>query len=191
MIAYLKGQVLDAGEDHVILENQGVGYQVHLTSQTLQQLPSEGEPAEFHIYTQVREDALLLYGFQRKAEKEFFLALLKVNGVGPKMAMSVLSAASVERLQEMVEAGDVKALTSLPRVGKKTAEQMILGLKGKLVLAPEKPAAPMASNVQEITFALCNLGFKPAEVEKVVEKMDPGVEVSEGIRAGLRALSQL
>ncbi len=189
MIAYLKGQVLDLGEDHLVLETHGVGYQVFATPDTLAAVT--GGEAQLHIYTHIREDALVLYGFLRKVEKSFFLALIKINGVGPKMALSILSAATVERLKEMVDEGDLKGLTSLPKVGKKTAEQMILGLKGQLVMV-DTAAAPKASKARsEIAFALCNLGFRAQDVDKVVQQLEPGMDVSEGIRAGLKALSQL
>lgn len=188
MIAYLKGQVIDFGEDHLVLETHGVGYQVFVTQNTLERAV-RGETRELFIYTQIREDALQLFGFESKVQKAFFLALIKINGVGPKMAINILSAASVEHIRDLVDRGDVKGLTALPKVGKKTAEQIVLGLKGQLVFDDPKVAEPVGAK-KEITFALCNLGFKASEVEKVVEQLDAKIEVAEGIRLGLRALSQ-
>jgi Holliday junction DNA helicase RuvA len=195
MIGYLKGNVLEVGAETAILEIHGVGYEVSCPGPVLQDLAlHRDQPQELWIYTHLREDALHLFGFGSANEKEFFLTLLKINGVGPKMALSILSGASIEKIMAMIEAEDVKGLTQLPKVGKKTAEQMILSLKGKLVLTPRgasAQAAPVASqNLQMISSALVNLGYKINDVERVLTEFPRDMEVHEGVRRGLQVLAK-
>lgn len=138
MIGYLKGRCVYLDQESVILEVQGVGYEVYCSLGTLSELSaSMQEEVVFWIYTHVREDQLQLFGFLTKEEKNLFLSLLKVNGVGPKSALSILSGARYNQLVEMIESGDAKALSQLPKIGKKTAEQIILSLQGKLVRIEE------------------------------------------------------
>jgi Holliday junction DNA helicase RuvA len=148
----------------------------------------------------LREDAISLFGFSSQFEKRMFLSLVKVNGVGPKMATKILSGASLEQISNWIEMGDVKALSSLPKVGKKTAEQMILSLKGKLVLSPDEPsaakkvptfnAAPRFYGPRaEILSALVNLGFRAQDAERVVSDFPEDIDLQAGIRQGLHSLS--
>jgi Holliday junction DNA helicase RuvA len=189
MIAFLQGNVLMTDEDSVVLNVRGVGYEVFMSAQSLIQvvgLPS----AQLWIHTVVREDALQLYGFLARAEKDLFLSLLKVNGVGPKGAMKILSGASFNSLVQMIDDGDATALSKLPKVGKKTAEQIILQLKGKLVLAGETDISKSGFAARsEIISALTHLGFKATEVEKAVDKMDATTDLEEGVRKGLGMLT--
>ena len=129
MIGYLKGDILQAGDDQVLLNVNSVGYEVFCSEQVLTKLIGETR-TEFWIHTHVREDQLSLFGFLTKSEKQFFLSLLKVNGIGPKVALKILGAAPIEALISMIEDSDVRGLSQLPKVGKKTAEQIILELKG-------------------------------------------------------------
>ncbi|MGZ3727534.1 MAG: Holliday junction branch migration protein RuvA, partial [Pseudobdellovibrio sp.] len=127
MIGFLEGIVFDVSSDSFILNVNGVGYDISAPLQTLNDVQVLlGQKMKVWIYSHVREDAFQLFGFLTKPEKEFFMQLLKVNGVGPKSALSVLSGAPVAQIQEWIEASDAKALSSLPKVGKKTAEQIIL-----------------------------------------------------------------
>ncbi len=194
MIGYLKGNVLEVGLETAILEVNGVGYEVSCSGPVLQDLATHRErPQELWIYTHLREDALHLFGFASAEEKEFFLTLLKINGVGPKMALSILSGASIEKIMMMIDSEDVKGLTQLPKVGKKTAEQMILSLKGKLVLSARgegKKVAPSSQNMQLITSALVNLGYKINDVERVMTEFPRDMEVQEGVRRGLQVLAK-
>jgi Holliday junction DNA helicase RuvA len=195
MIGYLKGNVLEVGLETVILEVNGIGYEVLCPGPTLQDLATHRERTqELWIYTHLREDALHLFGFASADEKEFFLTLLKINGVGPKMALSILSGASIERIMAMIEGEDVKALTQLPKVGKKTAEQMILSLKGKLVLSGRDPdgkkSIPASQNLRLITSALVNLGYKINDVERVITEFPREMEIQEGVRRGLQVLAK-
>lgn len=193
MIGYLRGRVRDVNDDTLLLDVQGVGYEVFCTGRLLDQSRFQmGELTEVWISTHVREDAFNLFGFESRAEKDFFLTLLKVNGVGPKLALNALSGATATEIASLIENEDVKALTKLPKVGKKTAEQMILTLKGKLVskdvTSGEGPAISGLA-AREVTSALVNLGFRPVDVDKVVSKLAKDISFEEGVRQGLAALT--
>lgn len=188
MIGFIKGDILQSGEDHVLVNVHGVGYEVHCSEQVLQKLIGEAR-AEFWIHTHVREDQFSLFGFLSKSEKQLFLSLLKVNGIGPKVAIKILGAAPIESLVSMIEDSDVRGLSQLPKVGKKTAEQIILELKGKLVLAGEEKHTPAFAARADIVSALVNLGFKLSEVEKVVNDMGAQTDLQEGVRSGLQRLT--
>jgi Holliday junction DNA helicase RuvA len=193
MIGFLRGHIVDVQPENLIVDVSGVGYELQCSANTLTSvLP--GDEGMFHVYTHVREDQITLFGFQTSAEKRLFLSLINVNGVGPKLAIKILSGATVERVVEMVDAGDVKALTALPKVGKKIAEQIILSLKGKLVFEETSgsrsgPIAKAFAGRTEIVSALVNLGFRIADVEKVVEEIPAGTDLESGVRQGLQALS--
>jgi Holliday junction DNA helicase RuvA len=196
MIGYLKGQLVEVNLETALVVCHGVGYEVQASTHTLSMLEgSQSKDVVLWIYTHVREDALMLFGFLSKDEKQMFLQLLKVNGIGPKMAMNILSGASFDQLLEMIETEDVKALSKLPKVGKKTAEQMILALKGKLVVGPtdtkagKKPAAPTAQ--RELSSALVNLGFRPVDVDRVVSNIPKDMDLETGLKTALSALTNL
>jgi holliday junction DNA helicase RuvA len=193
MIAQLKGLIIEVGVDSAILEVAGVGYEITCSVNTLGEMQA-GQKFTAYTYTHVREDILQLFGFSSKDEKYLFTTLLKVNGVGPKMAINILSGATVGQLQAMIESEDVKSLSKLPKVGKKTAEQMILALKGKLVVAEKEigkgKQLPLPSQ-REIASALINLGFRMQDVDKVVSQLDENIDLHEGIRKGLSALTSL
>ena len=196
MIGYLRGTVLEVGLETVTLEVGGVGYELSCSGPVLQDLGTHKDQVqELWVYTHLREDALHLFGFASSDEKVFFLTLLKINGVGPKLALSILSGASIEKIMSMIENEDVKGLTCLPKVGKKTAEQMILSLKGKLVLSSREgsknfSSSPSSQNLQLITSALVNLGYKINDVEKVIVEFPREMEIQEGVRRGLQVLAK-
>jgi Holliday junction DNA helicase RuvA len=190
MIGYLQGRPMRFGADHVILLVQGVGYELHCSTQTLQAL--EGRSfVELWVHTHVREDALQLFGFASELEKSLFLSLLKVNGVGPKSAMNALSGAPTENIVQWIEDSNVAALTKLPKVGKKSAEQIILTLQGKLVREGSGAIGAGAKFVArpQIVSALVNLGFRLSDVEKVVDQMPPETGLEAGLRQGLAGLT--
>lgn len=196
MIGYLRGRVRDITDETMVLDVQGVGYEVFCTDRLLDHARERmGDLAELWISTHVREDAFHLFGFESRDEKNFFLTLLKVNGVGPKLALSALSGATATEIARLIENEDVKALTKLPKVGKKTAEQMILTLKGKLV--SQEPArggeGPTITGLaaREVSSALVNLGFRPVDVDKVVAKLPKDITFEEGVRQGLAALTSI
>lgn len=190
MIGFLKGVLLEITAESILLDVNGVGYDVQILSKSLAELwGQQGKAISLWIYTHVREDQITLFGFETQAEKKLFLLLLKVNGVGPKMAMTVLSGGALSDIQSMIENGDAKALARFPRVGKKTAEQMILTLKGKLVSADA--TENLRSVVQkEVAFALKNLGFKENLVSDFILQLPSDISVEDGVREGLKKLTQ-
>lgn len=201
MIAWLKGAVKELTSDSAILDVSGVGYELTCSSNTLSDLSQMpvGD-VELFVHTHVREDALLLYGFSSKAEKQMFHSLLQVNGIGPKLAVTILSGARLETIVDWIERGDAKSLTGLPKVGKKTAEQIILELKGKLVILADEEKKQKKGSVtlsgfggtrSQVFSALVNLGFRAQEVEEVVAKMDASVDVETGVREGLQLLTSI
>lgn len=189
MIGYLRGKIIEVMSDAALIDVHGVGYEIHASSNTLGDLQTLlGKDIIVWVHTHVREDALQLFGFHAKEEKNLFLSLLKVNGVGPKMALSILSGGRPAQIQEMIEAGNAKALSGLPKVGKKTAEQIILTLKGKLVSAEETVKSKSETHTQ-ITSALLNLGYKSQLVDQFVSSLPSNIDVEEGIRKGFQTLS--
>ncbi len=191
MIGFLRGEVVELQPEYFILDVQGVGYEIYCSLQTIAQISEyTSKTISIWIYTHVREDAILLYGFQYREEKNLFLSLLKVNGVGPKLAIGILSGASYDKLVDLIETSDAKALSQLPRVGKKTAEQIILSLKGKLVRVPEKTVEKDQLKLQ-VSSALINLGFKPQLVDEYVGQLSKDMSVEDSIRGGLAKLTQM
>lgn len=192
MIGRLQGTLVECHLDSVLLDVQGVGYEVFPHARALGELQSQvGDQTLLWIYTHVREDALQLFGFLSNDEKTLFLQLLKVNGVGPKLALNILSGASDEEITLWIEGGDAKALSKIPKVGKKIAEQIILTLQGKLVRVEAPQKQLKSKRLKEIHFALTNLGFKPSVVDEFLTTLPEEVEVEEGIRLGLSQLSQM
>lgn len=182
MIGYLQGIVKWVEPPSVIVDVQGVGYEVACSTNSLSDLP-EDRSASLWIYTHVREDIIQLYGFTTQVEKKLFESLLKVNGIGPKMAIQILSGATLDRIIDAIEQQDVKALTQLPKVGKKIAEQMILTLKGKLIVDTSTKEAH-----DDLSSALTNLGFKPLDVQEIVKKVDRKKPFEQQLRSALTAL---
>lgn len=193
MIGFLEGTVFDVTTDNLILKVNGVGYEVMTTTQTLADAQVLiGQNLPLWIYSHVREDAFTLFGFLTKPEKEFFMQLLKVNGIGPKMALTAMSGAPMAQIQAWIEAGDAKALSGLPKIGKKTAEQIVLTLQGKLVIIETKGKAGAKAKPEthrQIASALVNLGFKANLVDQFIESVPPTATLEEGVRQGLQKLS--
>ena len=175
MIGYLRGRIVEVAPSLVVLDVQGVGYDVHIPLSTyyeLQKLAPDAE-ATLRIHTHVREDALLLFGFASTAERQLFEKLIAVSGIGPKLAQTVLSGMGADDLVGALSAGNVRRLTSIPGVGKKTAERMVLELRDKVKdLATTAVAVlPESAAESDLVLALVNLGYKQAVVERVVAKV--------------------
>src|SRR5690606_35359719 len=186
---YLSGTTIQMDAETAILDVQGVGYEVLCYVNTLDHL-AVGSLAKLFIHTHVREDALTLFGFLIANEKHLFHSLIKVNGVGPKLAIKILSGTTIDHFLEMIEGEDVKGLSKLPKVGKKTAEQLVLSLKGKLKLMDDASGEKSQKGVsKEIFSALVNLGFKDTDVQKVIQELPSGTSFEEGVRKGLSSLS--
>ena len=185
MIALLTGLIAYKSPDHIILDVQGVGYRVQIPFSTYYELPEEGSAAVLHIHTSVREDAILLYGFRTRLEKTFFQLLIAVSGVGPKLARDILSNIQPGHLAQALVQGDLNKLSTIPGIGKKTAERLVLELKdkvGKLDLST-LPAAdvrgiPPEDVAEDVISALLNLGYKEPQVRKALAGLDAGGGVS-------------
>jgi len=188
MIGYLQGRPLRFGTDHFILLVQGIGYEVFASTQTLMAL--EGKSfAEVWVHTHVREDSLQLFGFATEMEKSLFVSLLKVNGIGPKSAITILSGAPSETILGWIEEANVAALSKLPKIGKKSSEQIVLTLQGKLVRSGDGVSGVKFVARPQIVSALVNLGFRLHDVEKVVDAMPADTNLESGLRRALADLT--
>jgi holliday junction DNA helicase RuvA len=195
MIAYLRGRLFAKQPGQVIVETGGVGYDVTISVPTFTALPAEGAEVSLYIYTQVREDALALFGFMERDEKRLFERLITVSGVGPKLAVTILSGLDPERTVTAIRAQDHATLTRIPGVGKKLAERLVVELKERLDdFAAAAPAAGVtAPAAEDVLSALVNLGYqRPAAlkaIETVVEKdKAAGAEFDALFRAALKVI---
>jgi Holliday junction DNA helicase RuvA len=192
MIAMLRGTLVDKGIDHVLIDVAGVGYRVAVSLNTLAALPSVGQSATVHTELIVREDSLSLVGFATIDERAAFDLVTSVQGIGPKLAMSILSTLEAPELARAVRDGDHARLVRIPGIGKKTAERLVLELRDKFV--PGATAtAPKISGSTAVISALVNLGYKPAEAERAsgeAQKAHPGAGVAELVKAALRILAE-
>lgn len=171
MIAHLRGKLLAKHPNQVIVETSGVGYDVTITVPTFSDLPETGTEVVLHIHTHVREDALALYGFLRSSEKLLFEKLLTVSGIGPKLAITILSGMPAEEMVRSIRGNDVARLTRIPGIGKKTAERMVLELRDKLPEAgpaATPTAAPLSPVEDDVLSALLNLGYQRPAAEKAL-----------------------
>jgi Holliday junction DNA helicase RuvA len=174
VIARLSGIVLEKSGDSAVLDVQGVGYHVHLSLQSLGQLPPEGARAQLRCYTHVREDALQLFGFLTAEEEELFHLLISVSGVGPKLGLNILSGMPATELATAILHGEIARLTRIPGVGKKTAERLVLELKDRIRtsgLATARPSQPPPATSPDAALlsALVNLGYRTAAAERTAE----------------------
>jgi len=190
MIARLTGLLAEKSPPHVLLDVNGVGYEVQVPMSTFYNLPELG--AKVTLLTQfiVREDAQLLYGFLSASERESFRELIKISGVGPRIALAVLSGLSSDELAKAVVAQDASRLIKVPGIGKKTAERLLLELKGRLAPSLHSPAGPTTDTHIDIEQALLSLGYSEKEAQLALKQLPPDVGVSEGIKQALRALSR-
>lgn len=171
MIAHLRGRILEKHPSHVILEAAGVGYEVTISVPSFSGLPAEGAEVSLYIHTHVREDTLALYGFLRREEKQLFERLIGVSGIGPKLAITVLSGIASDALVTALRGNDLTALTRIPGVGKKTAERMVLELRDKLDGLAAAPAPAPATRMEEdVISALVNLGYQRGSAEQAVKR---------------------
>ena len=171
MIAHLRGTLLAKHPNQAIVETHGVGYEVAITVPTFSEMPAAGAEVALHIHTHVREDALSLYGFLRLAEKHLFEKLLTVSGIGPTLAIKILSGMPADEMIGAIRGGDLARLTRIPGIGRKTAERMVLELRDKLPSATgaSEMNATFASPVEEdVISALVNLGYQRAAADKAL-----------------------
>ncbi len=172
MIAHLRGRLISKHPNQAIVEAAGVGYEVNITIPTFSDLPGLGAEVALFIHTHVREDALALFGFLRAEEKQLFEKLISVSGIGPKLAITILSGMPAETMVAAIKGNNVAALTRIPGIGKKTAERMVLELRDKLEGFGAAAAAVAASPVEEdVLSALVNLGYQRPLVERALARL--------------------
>lgn len=194
MIGRLKGEIVEKQAPGIVVDCNGVGYEVETPMSTFLELPAEGREVTLLTHLLVREDSQTLYGFATAAEKNLFRALLKISGVGAKMALAILSAMSAGDFQRCVEFEDATTLTKIPGVGKKTAERLIIEMRDRVTQLPTAAATGKvtvdAGPRQEAVDALIALGYKPAEVTKLVTSLDTdGQSAEDIIRSALRQVA--
>ena len=197
MIGILHGVLLVKKPPQLLIDVAGVGYEVSAPMTTFYELPEIGNEITLHTHLAVREDAHVLYGFLREQDRLLFRTLVKVSGVGPKLALAILSGMSADEFAGLVQIGDSTALTKLPGVGKKTAERLVVEMKDRLkdwqgvTIAPEtstSSAVPANNTVKDAVSALVSLGYKPQEASRMVSQVESdGLSSEEMIRLALRA----
>ena len=201
MYAYIKGILTDMSEDTVVVEAGGIGYNIHTTGQTFDYLPSVGEEVKLYTYLNVREDAMVLYGFLTKDDLRVFKLLLGVSGIGPKGALAILSVMTTDDLRFAVLGEDAKAIARAPGVGAKTAQRLILELKDKFSLEDafeqklahtnEATAEGMKGVKNEAVAALVALGYSSSEALQAIGKVEitEGADVEDVLKAALKNMA--
>ena len=201
MYAYIKGELAEINTDHIVIEAGGIGYQVFISLQTFDYLPSVGDNLKIYTYLYLREDAMILYGFLTKDDLELFKLLISVSGIGPKGGLAILSTLEADDLRFAILSGDAKAISKAPGVGGKTAQRVILELKDKLSLEDafeaktehvQKNAAAAGGSVKnDAVMALTALGYSSTESLKAVSAVEitEDMDVEEVLKAALKHLS--
>jgi Holliday junction DNA helicase RuvA len=190
MIGRLAGTLIAKHPPQVVVDVRGVGYELDVPMSTLYQLPATGADVTLLTHLIVREDAHQLYGFATEGERSLFRKLLKISGVGARIALAVLSGMSVADLRDAVSRQETGRLTRIPGIGKKTAERLLLELKDKLDVAVIAVRAESEGASNDIVDALLSLGYSDKEARFAVTKLESGLSVTEGIRQALKALSK-
>ncbi|WVH09288.1 MAG: Holliday junction ATP-dependent DNA helicase RuvA [Fluviibacter phosphoraccumulans EoVTN8] len=197
MIGRLSGRLIAKQPPAVLIDVQGVGYEVDVSMNTFCELPALDAPVTLHIHMAVREDGHFLYGFLSDSERAAFRQLIKISGVGARMALAVLSGLSVDELAATIARQDVACFTRIPGIGKKTAERLLLELKGKLDLVAGNAAAIIAGHsvatdpLQDTIDALVALGYNAREAQSATKALPAGVSTTDAIRLALKQLSGL
>lgn len=197
MIAQLTGMLVAKAPDHCVIDVNGVGYSIHVSLTTFAALPEAGAMASLAIHTYVREDQLLLYGFATAQEKALFQRLIGISGVGPKTALAILSGLPADHLIDAIGAEDHARLSTIPGVGKKTAERIIIELKDRVArdatLAAAAHATPRGRRYEDVVSALTNLGYARAVAEAAIRKASwsEAMPIEEAIRAALKELCRV
>jgi holliday junction DNA helicase RuvA len=169
VIAHLRGRLISKHPSQAVVEAGGVGYDVAISIPTFSELPAAGNEVTLHIHTHVREDAIALFGFLHAKDKQLFERLISVSGIGPKLAITIMSGMSPDAMVAAIRSNDVATLTRIPGIGKKTAERLILELRDKLDQFGAAPAAPTTTPVQDdVLSALLNLGYQRPAAERAL-----------------------
>lgn len=183
MYGYIKGIVTEIESTYIILENQGIGYLVYTANPYSFK---EQEETKVYLYNQIREDENTLYGFTSKEEKDLFLKLINVKGLGPKMALPMLATGSIAGIVDAIERENVLYLKKFPKIGDKVARQIILDLKGKLVAGSTQMGT--AANYDELVEVLKGLGYKPGDIKHVLPQIDTTKSIEEQIKEALKLM---
>ncbi len=195
MIAYLKGILIQKSTNQVILDVGGVGYRTWIPLSTYLKLGSVDETVELHIYTHLTDNSLSLYGFSSDEEKEIFLKLISISGIGPKLALNILSGIEASDLEDAIKRSDVARIALIPGIGKKTALRIAVELQEKLEMKEKALEAEGFQEKEDLISALMNLGFKRREVEKVVEDTfkahSPEADFETLLRESLKKMAKL
>lgn len=190
MIGRLHGKLLEKNPPQILIDVSGVGYEVDVPMSTFCNLPEVGGELTLHTHFVVREDAQLLYGFATLAERAVFRALIKISGIGPKIALALLSGITVDQLKDAVDRGETGLLTKVPGIGKKTAERLVLELKGKLAGTGAATAAVPTSGARaDVAAALIALGYSEREAAAATKKLPEDCTVNDGLRLALKSLT--
>jgi Holliday junction DNA helicase RuvA len=193
MIAHLRGKLIARHPNQVIVDVMGVGYDVTISVPTFSELPPAGGEVALHIHTHVREDQIALYGFLRPEEKHLFEKLISVSGIGPKLAITILSGMATDEMTCAIRGNDVARLTKIPGIGRKTAERMVLELRDKLppIGSDQVHVMPSLSAIQEdVLSALMNLGYQRASAEKAISSVEKNGSFDAMFRAALAVMSK-
>lgn len=191
MIGRITGTLIEKHPPQIVVDAHGVGYEINVPMSTFYNLPALGERVALHTHLVVREDAQLLYGFGNEAERATFRQLIKITGVGAKMALAVLSGMNANELAQAVTMQDTGRLTKIPGIGKKTAERLLLELKGKLADAlPGVGHGGVADAGSDVLNALLALGYNEREATHAVRQLAATASVEDGIRQALKLLSK-
>nr|WP_260524823.1 Holliday junction branch migration protein RuvA [Pseudomonas sp. MWU16-30317] len=198
----MRGTLAEKQPPHLIIDVNGLGYELEVPMTTLYRLPPVGQPVTLHTHLVVREDAQLLYGFFERRERELFRELIRLNGVGPKLALALMSGLDVDELVRCVQAQDTSALVKIPGVGKKTAERLLVELKDRFKAwetvpsmfqlvsdGPQGSSVPVATAEHDAVSALISLGYKPQEASKAVSAIkEKGLSSEDLIRRALKGM---
>jgi holliday junction DNA helicase RuvA len=189
MIGRLRGTLVSLRATGVVLDVGGVGYEVVVTPRTVADLPSIGEEVVLHTHLVVREDAMIVHGFASESERDLFRVLLSASGIGPKVAMTALGALHSDELRRAIAAEDIDMLTTVPGIGKRGAQKMVLELKPKIT-ETDAESVVGASTVSQVREALEGLGYQAAEIREVMADIETDAPVADQLRQALRSLGR-
>lgn len=180
MLDFIKGIIEDLESDHIVISNNGIGFKVYTANPYIFK---EGEETKVYLYNQIKEDEYNLFGFKQKEERELFLKLINVKGLGPKIALPILAAGSIDGIMDAIERENILYLQKFPKVGEKLARQIILDLKGKLVSKQDNTIVN-----EELIDVLTSLGYKKPDISKIIKEVNNTLPIEEQVKQALKLL---